>query len=1048
MSLSSSRRRGERRAKRRGSSRPNYENLYNGEERERRYYNNGSTTGYGDYNYVYHESSYDDSFWWIVFGIFAFFIFFIFVAAIASYHTHPDDYCCDDDDGVAPIVRETQRAIEEDPTESKKSEAFKILKNSLKDRGKVNRKGQHSNGDGKSQCPSGMVKSKGGQYAFISTSNCLPNYTAPMAVDASIIKGYNRENGMLEISWDRNERCTSFASFACSGWKGTGSRSFTYSSITNEKVLRMVENLDAIGDHLHWNPESGVKKIDEKEGEGDKHDNVEENGHETIASEREVFSAYIQKCHSTLDEIPAQIEQVKHHEILTEMIHAVFSFEEFDWEQLGSAYGVSACMGVNPLFHLRTETDLFDNSEPLFYIQPKGFVGLETNVRKRSIYIHEACKHIQEYTEEAGIKLPEDFVTPCYYSVESLEKQLSKALNSALNENDRNSKDDSFERYISKFELEGDSSTKDVDMRKLISNDSPFFSGDFFRGFMKKLTQCTLGESSEIIPEDKMFVWTEYSKYFDSLSEMISSDPSKKEEMFKSFRMMLVTSLAVDNLEVIGFFAASDYDHVVGGGSIIEEPLKPSKIAGKKSDDEIHNREDFIGSPEHQFLSRGFVPYNSNFMESTPRIIRLNGDRKHSIIRKKNLKKISVDSTKKERDETSFGGEPFSLSGSADWTNYAWFTCIDIAQTYFPEIVDNSFASFTTSVEDRAKVAKLTDSLLDSLVEDMQSSDMLDETTKDALTEKTQNILKRIAVPWESSTTAELEEQYRLNKNPVTRYPVPIDHSEIGIKGKDFYEDTILIRRWAIRQEMKDYIDRINSGGEIKRNGLKSLHFSMKTSETNAYYSPLENNINILSGIMKPPFFHKDYTKVSLYATMGSIVGHELSHSLDKTGVLFDKYGNLNVSMLSSDARAQYENREQCFVEQYKKYKTTLGNTVDSEKTLSENIADNAGIQASWDALRKRLKQEDGFSFSNNPEGLTQIAKEFTLSYAQMWCTNRGPDEEKFVMSIDVHSPPQIRIDRTLSNLIDKETGRYVMDIGWGCEEKHKMINKPRCAVF
>jgi len=756
----------------------------------------------------------------------------------------------------------------------------------------------------------------------------------------------------------------------------------------------------------------------------------EEQPRETIASEREVFSTYIQKCHSTLDEIPSEVSDVPHQDLISNMVHVANGLEDdVDWTKLGEIYGISACMGVNPLFHMRTETDLFDNSEPLFYFQPKGFVGLETNIRKRAQYVKDACIHIGEYMKEKGQQLPKTFANDCTSLVITLEKKLGRVLQDAIDQDKRNSKDDAFSEYMEDLGMEDGSSNsrKDADKRRIASKSSKFFTGEFFQSFMDKLVLCSTGDVTEQIDSEDLYVWTEYKEYFDKLSDMIQPDDAKEEKQtFNMMKTMALVSLAVDNLEVVGYFAACDYDHVSNGG--------------KSSNQGNYKRE----SPEHGFLSGRFTPYMMND-DISPRIIRLNGDRKHAHIRKSNLEKMTRRSSKTtSKDEFDYDIEPLSISETDDWINYAWFTCIDIAQTYFPEIVDNSFASFTTSVEDRAKLAKLTDRLLESLVSDMQSSSMLDQKTKDALTGKTQNILKRIAVPWDTDIDAEEEEIRR--QEGITRYPIPVDHGEIGMKGMDFYEDTVLIRRWAIRQEIKDYLDRLNAEGEIKRFGIKSLHFSMKTSETNAYYSPLENNINILSGIMHPPFFHGGYSKPSLYATMGSIVGHELSHSLDKTGVLFDKYGNLNISMLDPKAREQYEDREQCFVKQYKKYKTTLGNVVDSEKTIGENIADNAGIQAAWDGMRKSVAQESDTVIS--PEELVDIAKEFTLAYAQMWCTNREADEEKYIMSIDVHSPPQIRIDRTLSNLIDKETDRYVMDIAWGCEENDRMIHKPRCAVF
>ena len=928
------------------------------------------------YNYVTYHSydSYDDGWWWIFFVVIGFFVLLFVIAAIAGYHG--DSHYYDDDDDASTFVREVERGIEEDPTDSKKSEAFKILKKSLKERGKVNRK----SGDSSGTCPKGTIPANGG-YVLISSSDCIPNYTSPVAFDESII---NR----------KVSPCKSFSEFACSGWKGNQGRSFTYSSSSNKKVLRMVENLDAIGDKLNWGQD---KKVEDRDGQIS----------ESVSTERSIFSTFVQECHSAINDIPDSLEKVGNHWLLDRLITMINS-QKGNWRTLGSHFGISTCMGSNPLFHIRAETDMFDNRKPLFYVQPKGFVGMESNIRKRSFYIMDSCEHLySNYIENSNDKNKEE--DSCLRDIEDLEQTLLDYFKLSMEEMNRHSKDDSFEDFFT-------DGKKEADKRKSIHDASPFFRGEFFLGFTEGLVRCVSSNETKSLDPEDIFIWTEYSDFFDQLDTLTNGE----KETFDKMKLMLMISLISDQLEVIGFFAAGDYDHVVDNGKF-----------------PIDNKDHFRDIPPLKSrLLHIPTPYYDEFSENNPRLKRLSGV--HSKIRVQNLRKIF------QYDGEGFEKEPFSLSPNPEWLNYAWFTCIDIAEAYMPEIVDNSFASFTTTVEDRANIAHLIDTLLESLVNDMKTSDMLDDATKESLTDKTNNILKRIVVPWETNIEAELEEQ-RLGRRSL-RYPIPVDHTQIGISGNDFYGDTVLLRRWAVRAEVEDYIKRLDPKNNMKRFGENNLVFGMSTSQTNAYYSPLENNINILAGIVHPPFFHKDYTVTSKYATMGAIIGHELSHSLDKTGVLFDKYGNLNTSILSADARAKYEKREDCFFQQYSKYKTVLGNVVDAEKTISENIADNAGLQASWDAMKKIISDKSEEEITQKE--LSRIAKEFTLSYAQIWCTNREPEEEKRIMDMDVHSPAQVRIDRTLSNLIDKDTGKYVMNIAWGCKNEDTMINKKRCAVF
>ena len=61
----------------------------------------------------------------------------------------------------------------------------------------------------------------------------------------------------------------------------------------------------------------------------------------------------------------------------------------------------------------------------------------------------------------------------------------------------------------------------------------------------------------------------------------------------------------------------------------------------------------------------------------------------------------------------------------------------------------------------------------------------------------------------------------------------------------------------------------------------------------NAFYSPLSNTITIFAGILREPFYSRKYADLSVAARMGTILGHELSHSVDNHGRQFTKDGIL-----------------------------------------------------------------------------------------------------------------------------------------------------------
>jgi len=67
--------------------------------------------------------------------------------------------------------------------------------------------------------------------------------------------------------------------------------------------------------------------------------------------------------------------------------------------------------------------------------------------------------------------------------------------------------------------------------------------------------------------------------------------------------------------------------------------------------------------------------------------------------------------------------------------------------------------------------------------------------------------------------------------------------------------------------------------------------WSMAVSEANAYYSPGKNEMVFPAGILQPPFFSPHAPMVLNYASIGSIMGHELTHGYDDNGAEFDGHG-------------------------------------------------------------------------------------------------------------------------------------------------------------
>ncbi|KAF5269590.1 hypothetical protein FQR65_LT05928 [Abscondita terminalis] len=114
--------------------------------------------------------------------------------------------------------------------------------------------------------------------------------------------------------------------------------------------------------------------------------------------------------------------------------------------------------------------------------------------------------------------------------------------------------------------------------------------------------------------------------------------------------------------------------------------------------------------------------------------------------------------------------------------------------------------------------------------------------------------------------------------------------------------------------------------------------------EVNAFYNVLQNTIFIPVGLLELPFFNSSAPLSFNYGALGSLIGHEISHALDTSGKHADKNGNI-INWWSDSATNKYEEKISCYHQQYHKHK------ISDDFTIGENIADNVGLQLSFNAL-------------------------------------------------------------------------------------------------
>jgi endothelin-converting enzyme/putative endopeptidase len=101
----------------------------------------------------------------------------------------------------------------------------------------------------------------------------------------------------------------------------------------------------------------------------------------------------------------------------------------------------------------------------------------------------------------------------------------------------------------------------------------------------------------------------------------------------------------------------------------------------------------------------------------------------------------------------------------------------------------------------------------------------------------------------------------------------------------------------------------------------------------------------------KPPYFDPGCDEAANYGAVGSVIGHEISHSFDDQGSQFDAQGKLYNWWAPVDLQ-HFKAAAERLVTQYDAYRPFPDLAVSGRQTLSENIADVAGLATAFDAYR------------------------------------------------------------------------------------------------
>ena len=332
-----------------------------------------------------------------------------------------------------------------------------------------------------------------------------------------------------------------------------------------------------------------------------------------------------------------------------------------------------------------------------------------------------------------------------------------------------------------------------------------------------------------------------------------------------------------------------------------------------------------------------------------------------------------------------------------------WRRCVQSVDRDLDEALGQEYVARAFTGDSKQRMLKLVHALEAALNTDIQQVDWMSPATRKAAIAKLEKIADKIGYP----------DQWR-------------DYSSLTIVRGDALGNAYRSGEFEQHRQLSKI------GRSVDRS-----EWSVSPSVPNAYYDPQLNAITFPAAILQPPLFDPQSDDAANFGAVGAIIGHELTHGFDDQGRKFDGAGNLR-DWWTADDRKEFDEKEQCFADEYSGFEATEGVNLNGKLTLGENTADNGGLRLAFMALESTLSREN--RVGTDRDGYTPEQR-FFLAYGESWCSNATPQYLRMLAQANPHSTPQARANGVVSNMPEFQKA-------FGCKKGQPMVRENACHVW
>ncbi|CAJ0564156.1 unnamed protein product, partial [Mesorhabditis spiculigera] len=210
--------------------------------------------------------------------------------------------------------------------------------------------------------------------------------------------------------------------------------------------------------------------------------------------------------------------------------------------------------------------------------------------------------------------------------------------------------------------------------------------------------------------------------------------------------------------------------------------------------------------------------------------------------------------------------------------------------------------------------------------------------------------------------------------------------------------------------------------GRIHEIGEKYEEINKGTAKpTNALVNAFNSysKIQIMWGMLAPPFYSANAALEMKYGGVGFIVGHELGHTIDPNNIR-----RARPVLIGEEDEQQFWEQVECIQHQYEKETlpmNSMNHTFNQpgDLTHDETVADNVGLRSSFRAYRKERKRLYGKLEPKLP-GLDRYTPDqvYFIAAAMFWCGEMS-DQRLTQYLENAHPPGVFRVNEMMKNSME-----------------------------